>query len=109
MNPNEQSPIPRFPVRLLAGALVLTAAATIWLAWNVYDSNRFVEELKLRHIRCVQLQGVIIHLDGVLTMSARMVAATGDLNWETRYRHYEPELDAAIKEAIQLAPQPALV
>ena len=67
-------------------------AAMIWLAWNVYDSNRFVEELKHRHIRCVQLQGVIIHLDEVLTMSARMATETGDLNWEKRHRHYEPEL-----------------
>ncbi len=56
MNPDNQSPLPRFPTGLLAFALVLTAASVIWLAWNVYDSNRFVEELKHRHIPYVQLR-----------------------------------------------------
>ena len=37
-------------------------------------------------------------------MSARMAAATGDDKWGKRYRQYEPALDAAIKEAIRLAP-----
>ena len=49
------------------------------------------------------LSGTIIHLDEVLTMSARMAAATGDPRWENRYRHFEPQLDSAIHEAIELA------
>jgi PAS domain S-box-containing protein len=40
----------------------------------------------------------IRHLDEVLTMSARMSAATGDPAWERRYRRFEPNLDAAIKQ-----------
>jgi PAS domain S-box-containing protein len=35
-------------------------------------------------------------------MSARMAAATGDLRWEERYHHFEPQLDAAIKETIKI-------
>jgi len=35
-------------------------------------------------------------------MSARMAAATGDLAWERRYRQFEPQLDAAVKEATAL-------
>lgn len=34
-----------------------------------------------------------------------MAAATGDLRWETRYRTFEPQLDAAINEAIKLTLQ----
>ncbi|MEO2046283.1 MAG: histidine kinase dimerization/phospho-acceptor domain-containing protein [Pirellulales bacterium] len=34
-----------------------------------------------------------------------MAAFTGDLQWEILYRHFEPQLDAAIKEAITLAPE----
>jgi len=45
MNPDKQSSIPRFPTGLLALALVLTAAATVWLAWKVCDANRFAAEL----------------------------------------------------------------
>ena len=44
-------------------------------------------------------------MDEVLTMSARMAAATGDLRWEERYKEFEPKLDAAIKEAMELAPE----
>jgi CHASE3 domain sensor protein len=38
-------------------------------------------------------------------MSARMTAATGDLQWERRYRVFEPKLDAAIQEAMGLWPE----
>jgi PAS domain S-box-containing protein len=47
---------------------------------------------------------MILRLDEVLTMSARMAAATGDPRWEQRYRRYDPQLDAAIAEAKALVP-----
>ena len=50
----------------------------------------------------VELNGTIIHLDEVLTMSVRMAAATGDQQWEERYRSVESKLDAAIKESMNL-------
>ena len=56
-------------------------------------------------MRTEKLRSTIIHLDEVLTMSARMAAATGNLQWEKRYHSFEPKLDAAIKEAIRLAPE----
>ena len=34
-----------------------------------------------------------------------MAASTGDVKWEKRYRQFEPELDSAIKQTTQLAPQ----
>ncbi len=49
----------------------------------------------------MQLRGTIIHPDEVLTMSARMAAATGNLWWEERYRGFEPRLDAAIEYEIR--------
>ncbi|MBN1102696.1 MAG: response regulator, partial [Deltaproteobacteria bacterium] len=52
-----------------------------------------------------ELRGTIIYLDEALTMSARMAAATGDPQWEMRYRQLEPELDSAIKNAMALAPE----
>ena len=56
-------------------------------------------------LRLQELIGTIAHFDEVLTMSARMAAATGDVQWEERYRDFEPKLDRAIKEAIQLVPE----
>ncbi|PJA32361.1 MAG: hypothetical protein CO187_04385 [Zetaproteobacteria bacterium CG_4_9_14_3_um_filter_53_7] len=43
-----------------------------------------------------------MHLDEVLTMSARLAVLTGDSKWEDRYVDYEPKLDTAIKSALQL-------
>jgi hypothetical protein len=40
----------------------------------------------------------------VTPVSARMDAATGDLAWEQRYRHFELMLDEAIKKVIKLVP-----
>jgi PAS domain S-box-containing protein len=40
------------------------------------------------------------NLDEILTMSTRMAAATGNSQWENRYRKHEPELTAAIQEFI---------
>ncbi len=46
------------------------------------------------------------YLDEVLTMAASMAAATGEVAWIDRYRSFEPELDAAIKQAIDIAQRP---
>ena len=74
----------------------------IWLNWQVYHSfNNIVKyEFKLQ-----MLSDEITYLDEVLTMSARMNAATGNFIWEQRYRQFEPKLDIAIKESIKLAPK----
>lgn len=44
----------------------------------------------------------ILHFDEILTMSAKMAAATRDISYEKRYREYEPALDNAIK-SLQLS------
>lgn len=46
----------------------------------------------------------ILYQDEVLTMSARMAAATGDPQWIKRYHHYEPKLNNAINEVINRYP-----
>jgi len=103
MQPNRQADS-HFSTRLLTIAVVLTAAAFIWLGWEEYRSHRgtATEYQQLRHLEGVR--GEIIHLDEVLTMSARMAATTGDLSWEARYRRFEPQLSAVIAEAIALVP-----
>jgi diguanylate cyclase (GGDEF)-like protein len=94
----------RFPIRFYAIALVLTAVVLVALGWSTYRSfcaNQISHE---QNFRLQELKGSIIYLDEVLTMSARMTAATGHLLWEERYRRFEPQLDAAIKQAMNLAP-----
>ena len=89
---------------LLAIAIVITVAALGWLSWTIYDSYSFASSAMERGFRIEELRGVIIHDDEVLTTSAQMATVTGDPMWEARYRDFEPELDAAIKEAVALEP-----
>lgn len=70
--------------------------------WNTYQG---FQSTVLKDFRLQELGGDITYLDEVLTMSARMAATTGQQRWEERYLQYVPELDKAIKEATQLAPQ----
>ena len=93
------------PTTFLTVALSATCAALILLGWTVlhlYGEHKVTRE---HSYEIEELLGSIIHLDEVLTMSARMAAATGNLRWEKRYREFEPKLDAAIKEAMILAPE----
>jgi PAS domain S-box-containing protein len=92
----------RFPIRLLTVALVLTTMAFAGFGWITFDARRDVEMFRDRLSRIEELRGVIVHLDEVLTMSARMAATTEDSRWEERYHQFEPQLDAAIKETIKI-------
>ena len=99
-----------YKVRFVASQLVtVTVLLTlllflpqIWLNWQAYYNFNSItkHEFKLQ-----TLSDEITYLDEVLTMSARMNAATGNPTWEERYRQFEPQLDIAIKESIKLAPQ----
>lgn len=86
------------PLRSLSLAWLVTLAALLAFLWCAFDSYRRFAETAHRSLRTQELRGRIIHLDEVLTMSARMCALTGDPDWEARYRRFEPQLDEAIRE-----------
>ncbi len=118
--PNKESVVPqvtsseptmagsRFSIRLFIIAFVFTGAVLAWLSWSTYALYTDDAIIKGQVWRTEELQGTIIHLDEVLTMSARMAVATGDPQWEARYRKFEPQLDNAIKEILKLAPSQTL-
>jgi signal transduction histidine kinase len=91
-------------VRFLAIAVLLTELFIAAFGINTYRVHRKSESVRTRDLRVIELRGRILQWDEVLTMSARMAAVTGNLEWEKRYRDFEPKLDAAIKETIRLAP-----
>ena len=101
--------VSRFPIRLLTIALFLTTMTLAWLGKIILDERREAKTFQAESLRIEELRGVIVHLDEVLTMSARMAAATGDPKWEERYRHFDPQLDAAIKETVRLGTSPSSV
>ena len=81
------------------GLVVFTVSA-----WNLFDISRGFRSISEKNFRLEALSGTIVHLDEVLTMSARMGAATGEPRWEERYLKYDPQLVAAIEESTKIAP-----
>jgi signal transduction histidine kinase len=91
-------------MQAFGAAIVLTlilVGVAAFHTWRMYSGFR---SLVSTDLRLVELRGEIVHLDEVLTMSARLSATSGDLQWEDRYNRYVPRLDAAIKETLRLAP-----
>jgi methyl-accepting chemotaxis protein PixJ len=80
----------------LAGSLLLTGAST-WNIWNIYRGFR---STVTKQFQLEKSSAEIVHLDEVLTMSARMAASTGNIAWEARYRKFEPKLTAAIESTL---------
>ena len=88
----------------VASALALAVALGL-LAWLGWSGTRTRDELvsAQQAVRVAELRGIFVHLDELLTMSARMAAASGEPRWVARYDEASPLLTAAIDEAIVLA------
>ncbi|MEO7733965.1 MAG: ATP-binding protein, partial [Kofleriaceae bacterium] len=65
-------------------------------------------EIKTTEVRLTHVDGVMMQLDETLTMSARIYAATGESQWERRYRVTRTSMDEAFREALSLAPVTAI-
>ena len=89
----------------LLAAWLLTVVALLGSIWTAFDSYREYATTTQHVFQVQDLRGSIVHLDEVLTMSARMAVATGDPDWERRYREFEGKLDDAIQDAVALIPE----
>ena len=98
-----------FPWKFVGGAILLTALVIVWMGWVILNSSRFAELTKTQFLPLEQLHGKILQYDEVLTMSARMAAATGKKLWIDRNRHHELLLDRAIKDAINISQSSQMV
>ena len=92
------------PSQIITATVVLTLLLFFPQAWMTLQAYENFNSIIQHELRLQTLSDKITHLDEVLTMSASMNAATGNSFWEKRYRQFEPQLDAAIKESIKLAP-----
>ena len=99
-------PLPfRSDVSLLPLFIAFSIGVTAMLGLISWNSYRTLSEFATQELELLRATGRIVHLDEVLTMSARMTAATGDTHWADRYDAAEPQLQRAIDEARRLAPQ----
>src|ERR1700730_4695429 len=86
----------RFSINLFIVAFFFIVVALAWLTWSTYESYTHDTTIREQAWHAAELRKQIIHLDEVLTMSARMSAATGEPRWEERYRLFQPRLQEAI-------------
>ena len=100
---HKRSPEPSFPIRWLTAIIVFELALIGISVWLIGFTEVKVREGMMRQVRLERLHGDIVHLDEVLTMSAKMGAASGDLKWEQRYLSFEPLLDDKIREVMSEA------
>lgn len=92
----------RFPIKFFAMALVLTWIVLMVLGWYAYNTFSAGQSAHKQDLHLQELQGAVIHLDEVLTMSASMFAATGTPRWAERYRIYEAEFKDTVRKARDL-------
>ena len=93
-----------FPIIAFSTVLIITLVLFLTISWQSLAVRTDMKTIQNRVLKMQELVGIINHLDEVLTMSARMGAETGNIQWEKRYLEFEPQLDNAIKEAENLAP-----
>lgn len=98
----------RFEKSLIPTFSVLAAVSTVMVGisakntWNVYQN---FQSAISKNFELQDLSGEIVYLDEVLTMSARMAASTGNVDWEERYLNNVSALDEAINQLVTLAPE----
>jgi len=95
----------RSPFVILYYTLLFTLLGLSWTIWSIYQVNfQDVATQTNWSLETTETKEKIIYLDEVLTMSARMAAETGHERWETRYNEHVPELEFALKRAMELVP-----
>ena len=86
-----------FPLRLFAATFAISVLAAVVGAGLSWQLNHRFDEVRARDNQLQDYISQVRLFDEVLTMSARMAAATGDLSYKDRYDKYDAELDALIK------------
>lgn len=94
-----------FPQRFFAVAFLISILAIIFSAWQLWRLHERFEETSSKHLVIAERVGRIMQFNEVLTMSARMAAATGDFSYEKRYDHFDPLLTKEILAVRAALPQ----
>jgi methyl-accepting chemotaxis protein PixJ len=91
-------------IEIITVSLLLSVAMTGASAFSVWRIYLGLQTTVDKQFKLQDLSGQVIHLDEVLTMSARMAASTGNQRWEDRYNQFVPKLDEAIKAVLKDVP-----
>ncbi len=83
----------KFVLFLLVTATIL--AIPFRQAWRSYSGIRTI---KTQLEELIRIEGSTIYRDEVLAMSAKMAAATRNLQWASRHREFGPRVEATVEE-----------
>lgn len=92
------------PTFVLLSGIAMLLLVAVCLAWSSYRTYQLMAEVNEVQLPLQELSGRIRYLDEVLTSSALLGSATGDFRWHDRYDTHVTQIDAALKEAVRLAP-----
>ena len=92
------------PTLVLAAGVAMLLLVAVCLAWSSYRTYRLMAEVNEVQRPLQELSGRIRYLDEVLTSSALLASATGEMQWHDRYQIHVEQLDAALQDAVRLAP-----
>jgi C4-dicarboxylate-specific signal transduction histidine kinase len=102
--PADERKLPHFPVVTLSLTIFITIVILTWFGLSRFETIRLLRGVVERDFKALELRGLILQMDEILTMSARMAVVTGDKKWEKRYDHYDPLLTKAINDAALYLP-----
>ncbi len=85
-----------FPLWVFAGAFLLSIGFIFFSSFSEEKEHTKYKDMASRHLSLTHHIDRAIFLDEVLTMSALMVARTGDFSYENRYNQFDTELISEI-------------
>ncbi|MEK6579797.1 MAG: HAMP domain-containing sensor histidine kinase [Bdellovibrionota bacterium] len=92
-------------IQILLVSLLASVFVVIAVSWNLWHVVSRAEELRQKDFELTQAMDRVLLLDEILTMSARMASASGDLFYEKRYNEFDPELGELLKKIIKIFPE----
>jgi methyl-accepting chemotaxis protein len=99
--------LPAFPKRGLMAIILATLMAILVIIGITHLSDNSRRDLNDHAVEVARSHGAIALEDEILTMSAKLAAATGDARWSQRYEQHSTLMDKALKRAASLAPSKA--
>jgi methyl-accepting chemotaxis protein len=103
--PSTTMQLPKLPWFVLRCIVLICLLATAFTSYSNLQHARNVANHANITAKAARAVSEIRYYDEVLTMSARMAAASGNLNWQKRYDAEVSKLDASISAALKIAPQ----
>lgn len=87
---------------IVAATSAVLVGTSAWKTWTVYQDFRSAVS---RNFTLQKLSDRVVYFDEIMSMSAQTGAIDSNTNWIKRYDEFAPQLDAALAELLEIAPE----